>query len=135
MSSKSEDTPYAIRRIVISKYASGMSGDRIAKTLDIKRSTVYRIIWCYKYEDRIAKKARTGRPAKLFSHDKRFIMRTATRNPKVSGPQIRINGAHTKYYTVLLSCVSTSLSSLSPNVYKLLLHAELLSFCLRLLRL
>lgn len=88
MGGKSKDTTSEVRQLVIFHNARGLSGDKVAKLLNLKRSTVYNIIRSFKEENRIDRKPRSGRPKRLSVQDKRYIIRKIERNPKVSAEHL-----------------------------------------------
>lgn len=88
MGRKSVNTSLETRQLVIFNYSKGMSGDKIASTLNLSRSTVYDIISRFNKENRIESIRQPGRPEKLSLTDKRYIIRSIKKNPKLSAPAL-----------------------------------------------
>lgn len=81
-----KETSLEKRQLVIYHSAKGKTQQTVADLLNMKRSTVRDILLCFKKEQRIEKKKRTGRPRKITPREKNIIIRKIQRNPKLSAP-------------------------------------------------
>lgn len=88
MPNHSRLTSFDKRQLVIYHHVNGRSVLEIAALLKLPRGTIYDIINRFQNENRIDFIKPPGRPSKLSVQDKRFIVRSVVKDPKISAPEI-----------------------------------------------
>lgn len=88
MPNHSRLTSFDKRQLIIYHHVNGKSVLEIAALLKLPRGTIYDIINRFQNENRIDFIKPPGRPSKLSVQDKRFIVRSVVKDPKISAPKI-----------------------------------------------
>ncbi len=93
MAQKGKNSTFELRQLVIYHTARGVSVQKIAEMLNMRRSMVSDKIKIFKCEDRIESCRiesckQSGRPQKLTKRDETVIVRAVKKNPKVSAPKL-----------------------------------------------
>ncbi|GBM33312.1 hypothetical protein AVEN_101640-1 [Araneus ventricosus] len=88
MARSRKETTISILKLIIFHHSSGKSVRNIAKLVNLSHYTVQYVIKRFKEENRIEKKVRKGRPAKLTKCDLRFIIRKFVKNPRLSALKV-----------------------------------------------
>ena len=85
---KTAEIPLALRERVVNLHAEGTSVRKIAKQLDLKRSTVHNIIKKFERLGEIANIEGRGRKKKTTERTDRFIKELAMKNRRMSAKDI-----------------------------------------------
>ncbi|XP_018424883.1 PREDICTED: uncharacterized protein LOC108797728 [Nanorana parkeri] len=86
---RSKEISEDLRKQVVEAHKSGKGYKRIAKDLDLHRSTVRQIVYKWKKFSTVTTLPRSGRPTKISARARRTILKHMTENPRVTAKDLK----------------------------------------------